>query len=311
MTLSDIRKSIARNLGMLSSDNSTIIEGSITKNGLEDEINRVWIEVVCQALMAKSSNDFTAEAKTNTFRDLFTVVAVDLTNKTITSSTGVFGTADVGAKIQHPTTLALYTIAGYITPKQVTITEIPSTTWVGVTAYILNNILILDTEAEDLKEILKLQIRYTSTSPAFIEADKQTVGNFKSISNSNLVFTSNPVYSLGSIQVNDVIKRCISYYPFPIDYRGEVKFTYTQQPNKLVNESDQPSLQIIGISDAIINGVTAWGFRMMNDLARSQAFEENNPALGGIVPKGLSMALKNYMPERGGLITYKGFSNRR
>ena len=91
MTLKEIRKSIARNLGMLSSDNDTIIEGNITKAGLDDEINRVYIEVISQALLSQNSDDFTVEAQNNTFRASFVVANISTTTKILTANSSVFG----------------------------------------------------------------------------------------------------------------------------------------------------------------------------------------------------------------------------
>jgi len=306
MTLSEIRKYIARNLGMLSSDNSTIIEGNITKAGLDDEINRVYLEVIAQQMIYKSGQDFTVESRQNTFRAFFTVSAIDVPNKKITSTTSVFGRADIGVKIQNPITGTFYTISTVISSTQVIVEEVPSATWVGTTVFILNNIIILDGEMKDFKEILKVQIKYADNDIKFLQCKKETISNFKDLTNNEQGNIGiNPVYALSTIEQDEVMKRIISYYPYPNVYDGEIRITYTKLPEKLTRDDQEPALNAIGVSETIINGVTAWGLKAMGEVQKSAIYEENNPVLGGIVPKGLGLTMKNYAPERNSPLKYK------
>jgi hypothetical protein len=303
MTLKEITKSIARNIGQLSSNNETVIEGQITKAGLKDEINRIYQEIICQTLMNKSDQDFTVEARANTFRDSFIVASVDVTNKLINSTTGVFGTVDIGSKIQDVANTATYTIETVVSSTQVVVTETPSTDFEGETGYILTNILVLDGDLTDLKEVIKFQIKYDTQSQGFESAEKESPSNFKDISNiSNNIFLlrTPPVFSLSTVKVNDKMQRCISYFPFPKTYNGEIRLSYTQLPKKLQEEDDEPALTVIGISNILVDGVTAWAFRLLQDPARSQAFEE-------LFQRGMATALNNYKPENSFPTKYKGF----
>jgi hypothetical protein len=310
MTLSEIRKAIARNLRLLADDNETVLEGQITKAGLDDEINRVYIEVIAQQLMAKSSQDFTVEARANTYATTCIVASVDMVNNYINSSTGVFGRAYVGSKIQNPDTNEMYTITEFINPYRVVVAETPQADLIGVNCYVLSNILVLNTDASDLKEVLKFEIKYFSGNQTYTEAGKQNPSNFRDWEDQRFDFNFAPVYTVDVVTVNDVTKRCIRYYPYPQDYKGEIRIMYTQLPSRLTNETDEPALNVAGVSEAIINGVTAWGFRILDNFAAAQTFEENNPNLGGEVPKRLTMILKNYRPERGASIRYSGFRRR-
>jgi len=307
MTFSQIRKYIARNLGLLSSDNETIIEGNINKAGLDDEINRVYREIICQQLMTKSPDQFTVESRINTFRDSFTVASVDTINKQITSSTSVFGNADVGFYLQNPTENNSLLTNLYINSTTLQTTTTPSSTWVGDTAYILSNIIILDGDMEDFKEIVKFEIKYNANDQVWTVADKLGISNFQDNINLGQNFQSKPIFCLTTIKVNDVMKSCIKFFPSPLSYNGQVKITYTQLPSLLLEEDQKPVLDNIGISEAIINGVTAWGWKILGDFNKAQAYEENNILLGGVVPKGLTLINSKYNPEKANNIKYNGF----
>ena len=303
MTLKEIRKSIARNLGMLSSDNDTIIEGNITKAGIDDEINRVYIEVISQALLSQNSDDFTVEAQNNTFRASFVVANISTTTKILTANSSVFGNADIGSKIQNPTDGNYYTILTYLSATQVVLSETPANTnWIGDTVYILGNIILMDGDLETAKEILKVQVKYTSTQDYWKTAEKQTVTNFNDtnnvVNNNQLSFA--PKFTVSTIEDGGTMKRCIRLFPDFTNYNGTLKILYTKLPAKLGAEDSEPALKIIGISDTIINAVSAWGNIILNDLNKSQIYEAKYTT-------NLDKILKDYKPNRTNLITYKGF----
>jgi hypothetical protein len=303
MTLKEIRKSIARNLGMLSSDNETIIEGNITPAGITDEINRVYIEVISQALLSQNSDDFTVEARQNTFRASFVVSNISPTTKILTANSSVFGSADIGAKIQNPTDGNYYTILTYISATQVILEETPANTnWIGDTVYILGNIILMDGDLETAKEILKVQVKYTNVSTTWLTAEKETVNNFNDINNvvnANNGVTLKPKFVVSTIEDGEVMKRCIRIYPNFTNYDGSLKILYTKLPDRLGSEDSQPALNIIGISDTIINAVSAWGNIILNDLNKSQIYEAK-------FVTNLDTILKNYKPDRTDSIRTRG-----
>ena len=303
MTLKEIRKSIARNLGMLSSDNDTIIEGNITKAGIDDEINRVYIEVISQALLSQNSDDFSVEARNSTFRASFVVSDINTTTKILTANSSVFGNADIGAKIQNSTDGNYYTIAMYISGTQVILEETPANTnWIGDTVYILGNIILMDGDLETAKEILKVQVKYNSNDQTWLTAKKETVNNFNDTNNivGNNQLASTPSFTVSTIEDGEVMKRCIRLFPDFTNYNGELKILYTKLPDKLGTDDSEPALKIIGISDTIINAVSAWGNIILNDLNKGQIYEAKYTT-------NLDKILKDYKPNRTNLITYRGF----
>jgi hypothetical protein len=309
MTFKEIQKAIARNLGLLASDNETIIEGAITTNGIRDEINRVYKNIVLPRLIATSPDDFAVIAEQNTNRASFTVASVDTVNKLLVSTTGVFGNADVGFEIYNPTKNKTIKITGYVNPTQIGYESNPASDWTGDVVYILSNILVLDGDLEDFKEVLKLDIKYNPSVNRWKNSQQLTIANFiDNIDNTyNGTNTGTCYFCTTSIKINDVTKKVIKYYPYPSNYNGTIRLTYSQIPASLVQTDDVPMLDSLGVSEIIINGVTSWGWKMLNDLNKASLYEENNPQMGGIVPKGLTLAIQSYKPFRSSKIKYSGF----
>jgi len=314
MKKKDIRKAIARNLNILASDNETIIEGQITKLGLDEEIDRIYIEVIAQYLCNINPDDFTVEARKNTFRDVFTAVGVDTVDNIITSVTGVFGSADVGHTLYNLSDKTKLVIKTYISSTQVVVTTVPNSDWVGDTIYILTPVLTLnDEDLDGIKEITKLEIAYRPTDVYKIKADKISLNNYKDLTQtgSNLIFSSykKTVYTSSNIELNDKMVRCIYYSPAPSKPDGVIYLTYVKLPEKLKEEDSEPALNVIGVSEVLINGVTAWGLKIQNEFQKVSYFEELNPNLGGAVPRGLTAIFKNYKPNRSNPASYRGFRN--
>lgn len=311
MQKKDIRKAIARNLSILASDNETIIEGQITKLGLDEEIDRIYIEVIAQYLCNINPDDFTVEARKNTFRGVFIAVGINSEN-IITSVTGVFGSADVGHTLYNATDNSKLIIKTYISSTQVVVDKTPISAWAGDTIYILTPVLTLnDEDLDGIKEVTKLEIAYTPTDIYRIKADKVTLNNYKDLTQtgSNLIFSSykKAVYTSSNIELNNKMVRCIYYSPAPSKPDGVIYLTYVKLPEKLKEEDSEPALNVLGVSEVLINGVTAWGLKIQNEFKKVSYFEELNPNLGGAVPRGLTAIFKNYKPNRSNPASYRGF----
>lgn len=311
MTFIEIINATARNLGLLASDNTTFIEGAITLNGLKDEINRVYKNIVLQQLLAKNQDDFAVEARQNTYRDTFTISSIDSVNLTLTSTTGVFGNTDVDSRIYNAIHDEYLTITGYISPTQIRIDKAPTNAWTSDVAYILSNILVLDGDLADLKEVISLGLKYENTEERWKNAQQVTLTNFNDISNvlpsTNSLSVANPVFCVTTIKINDNMQRVVRYFPYPTKYNGTVRITYSQLPNLLESDDQEPLLENTGVSELLINGATAWGWKVLNDPNKASLYEENNPELGGVVPKGFTLVNSKYKPSRNAKTQYKGF----
>lgn len=308
MTLKEIKNAIALNLNIRSSDGETLLEDRFTSDDLTDQINRVYREIIAQLMIKKNSDDFTVTALGQTYRANFTVASIDTTNYLINSTTSVFGRADVGSRIQNPINNEFYTITEVITAQQIKVSVKPQSSLVGANIYILTPLVVFESGLEDLKEVIKFQIKYTSDQSDWRNANRETTLNFlnKSGSSATLSFKSQCVYNVGTIEVANSMKRCVQYYPHPDTYTGEFRIIYTKLPAKLVEDIDEPILNAIGVSDVIINGVTAWGLKVQKEYSAVNAYLENNPKLGGVVPLGLTLCLDSYQPRKAEPIKFNG-----
>ena len=306
MVAEQIIKSACRNLGILSTNNETVIEGIITQKGLLDELNRIYTNQVCQFLMSKSRDEFVVEARHPTYRQDFIVQSVDLGSKTLVASTGVFGTADLDFFIYNSVTKTQVKIKSYINSQTIEYDGVLDSTWTNDLCYILSNIIILDGDISSYRDIIKVEIKRSSVD-TLLDAKHETVRNQKVMTAPfNYTNVLYPVYSLTSIPFNNVVKSCLVYAPTPIDITGEVRINYIAQPEAL-QMSDTPRFDNMGVSDILINGLTAWGWKVLGDFGKASAYEENNSFLGGIVPKGFTFFNKRYTNSSNQPIKFKPF----
>jgi hypothetical protein len=305
MQLQEILDTIAINLDMRSSDGATILEGRIRKSDLIKQVNRVYREVIAQQLIDKNQDDFTVTAQGNTYRANFMVASIDAVNNLINSSINVFGRADVGSQIQNPATNEFYTIIEYITSTQVKVDLTPQVSLVSANVYVLNNIIVLDEGLEDLKEILNFQIKYNDSDYRWVTCARETGFNFLDKSDRNNSFGSRGIYSITTIEMSGAMKRCLTYHPYPTNYDGVFRLVYTKLPPALVSETDEPMLNAIGVSEVIINAVTAWGLKIKKELEQISLYQESNPKYGGVIPMGLTLCLESYKSRRNAPIKYK------
>ena len=303
MKAEEIINYAGRNLGLISSDNTRFIDGAVTKAGMLDELNRVYLYSVCQHLMMKDPDLFIAESRKELYRATGTVSAVDTVNNTLTVSIGIFGNADVGAIIYNQTKEKSLSITEFTASNQVTVTGQFDAAWIGDTIYILSNIIPLDNEILDLNSIKKVQIRYAG-SGYWYESERTNVDHYKDLHDNYTVHTEyDPIHVLTNIQNGDSRQDVLMISPSPTKITGNIKITYTQLPLKLKFE-DTPRFVNMGITEVLINALTAWGAKAKGDYNKAQTFEENNAALGGIVPKGMTAFNMRFEPDDSSLISF-------
>lgn len=290
MDREELRTAIARNLRILSSDETTVIEGSgITVAGINEEINKVYRNTLAQLLINKYPQDFEQWSyPIRTYRESFTVSA-STTGSTLISTSEVFFNGDEGFKIQNPSTGETLIVETYNSTTSVTTTEDVPATWIGDTVYILGNILRLNGELADFREILSVKIKFASSENRYSVAELVRSNDYEPMKSDE--FNKNaPKYILSTLKTATGNERCLRFLPDFNDYTGTVLIKYTQLPPKLVSDSDIPILEIIGIEDAIIAGVTSWGFRILKDWDSSTAYQK-------ILGDQINIMLSTYKPR--------------
>jgi hypothetical protein len=304
MTAEEIIKYAARNVGILSTDNQITREGLITREGMLDELNRIYLEIVGNYLIDKFRDELNVEARSSLYKGVFTINNIDFLTNILTASQGAFGTADVGYYIYNPLLNQKIKIERYISSTQVVVSAGSDMSWIGIQAYSLTPIVILDGEMSDAKDITKVQIRYQPKG-YWQEAKYTTVSNFLD-GNDNVILntTYRPEYCLTSIRIGNKTKRAIRFSPAAINDKGEIKINYTQPLDKL-EYTDSPRFEHTGINEVLINGLTAWAFKAEGSFDKAQAFEESNVMMGGIIPRGLTAMNQRLSLQRQRNIRFK------
>lgn len=271
-----MRLATARNLGLLMDDEETITQSVVTTTGIDAMINQYYRDRIAQTLIDKYPNDFVQKTyPRNTYRASFIVDGVSGT--TLTATSPVFGNLDEGFNIQNPADGESIKIATYVSSTEVELESEPENEWAGDTCYTLNNVFIFDGDAEDLKEIMGVELMYSSTDTVPVVATRR---NFKDVLplNDQDVSKYSPYWYLTTQQEGGVNKRAIGMLPYPEAYDGKIALLYTQKPPVLANDSDNIQLLIAGVEETIILGVTAWGFRMLQDMNMSQIYQADYQA---------------------------------
>jgi hypothetical protein len=305
MTVNEIIKSACRNLGVLSSDNESIIEGPITRVALLEELNIFYLNFLNQFTSARSSDDYLTECITYTYRDVFTVISVDTVNKTVTAPSPIFGNADEGFTLYNKDLSASVKMVKNINGLTMEV-EGDIAAWTGDVCYLLTPIIPLKDEIEDFRSIADVYFDYGNQGH-WQKGEKYSRENFISTNNP---YSFDYKYSVGSIKINDVPTPSIFYTPVPTIYTGRIKIVYLERPLNLTHE-DTPRLDRYGMSVVLINALTSWGFKIQNQFDKAAAFEENNPVMGGVVPRGMTYMSKKWSSSQNGLVKTSSLWGRR
>ncbi len=304
-TFATIYKEAARNLSLLSSDESTVISsGRVTLTGIKNQANLIYQDKICNYLTARFPYDFEQSTyPMQTYRTNF-VVSASSTGTTLISTTPIFNNSDEGFTIQFvtgstftgPTATASFAsckILQYVNSTTVVIDQTVSATWNATTGFILGNEFQFNGDAVNCKEIIALY--YQSTPNTIYLPVTQRMKADLAPRWTTVFSQGNPAWYQTTNLVNGASVRAVGLLPFPTDYRGSIRMDYVRRPAALINDSDIPQLEIAGISDVLINGITAWGLRLLGMPKEASAYEEGE-ADGTRGPLGLKAMLKNYIP---------------
>lgn len=291
MTRAEIRTEIADQLGLLASDGTTILEGKVTSDGIDRTINRYLQQKIGPYLTNKYPQDFKSKTLPfQTYTKSFVVSAVTDTTLDITTTDMPSGVA--GFYLQNATDGEKIKIASWTDSSTVELESEPEEDWTGDTIYLLGNEFALaGADIADLVEVSRIKIRY-STADEYVytklvrETDALEDG-------SEMYHKASPKHYLTSLTVSGVKKRAIGILPHPEAYNGDFVIEYTAVFPKMTDDNDVPLLSEYGMGDALIEGVTSWGWAMLkdteNEMKAKKRYEEAVMALA-----------RNYRPRTRG-----------
>lgn len=280
MTYLQMQQEVARNLKILASDDSTIIPGStVTLTGIKNKINAVYQDKFGEFLQRKYPQDFEQITyPLNMYRQSFTVSSSS-SGTSLVSTTPVFANGDELFQVAFvngsfgTAATAMVQLDTFVSSTQVTM-DSAIDAYKGYTGYILGNEYTLNGAASDAKEIVGIQTKYSypTTSNFWNTAELRRKTDLPPL-DSRLFTTTAPIYYLMTAIESSLPVKGFGILPFPTDYRGQIQVTYTQRIAALSANSDIPRLEIEGISEAIINGTTAWGWRILGDENKAGMYE--------------------------------------
>lgn len=294
MTLLEMKIQVANHLGMLATDGTTILDGKQTATGIVNDINYVYRETIFPRLSDLFPDDFVQSTyPINTYTATGTVDATS-TGTTLVSTSAVFSNAMEGFQVYNSTDDEFATIETYNSSTSVTLDTTIDDDWDGDTFYVLGNEYAFGGSAEDLKDILGVAIKYSSTDTNYTEANPTR--KHKVIWRLQEHSTGNPKWYPTTVDVLGVPTKGIGIVPYPTNYNGKIQIIYVEKPPALSNDSDTPTLDVTGISEAIVNGAIARGKRVLNKFDEAANYEELDPILRIVLPKGTRSLIKSYRP---------------
>ncbi len=291
-----IAKRVADNINQLD-DSQTISDGRVTSTSIKNKVNDIYREVLFPLFSNKYPKDFEQTMYPQATYTATGVVSGSTTGTTLVVSTAIFDNSMEGFYIENPTRSSSIKVTTYTNTTTLTMdSSVTAAGWVaGDTIYVRGNIFALNQQVDDLKEIAYVGIKFTSSDTYFKPADRVDREDVYERGN-EVISTIEPKWFLTSVNVSGQSKAAIGFLPFPTSYLGKWEMRYTQVPAAL-NDADTPILGTAGIAEPLINGVTAWAFRVLGQPEMSAQYEEMDPRTRVVYPKGTRSILLNYRPK--------------
>ena len=292
MTLANMALRVAENIGILASDNATVIDGRVTGAGIRNKLNDIYIEDLFPLFSDKFADDFMRTTYPLPSWTATGTANVSSTGTTLITTTNVFVNSMEGFIVQCPTALTggptTAKILTYTSATQVILDTTIADYWDGQIIYVLGNEFTLTGDIADIKEIKRVQMKYYSTDRYYKPLER--VDYTQSVEYGNeLVTRSHPQWYITTINVNSVPTRAFGILPFPVDYQGKIQVMYIERPPRL-SPGDEPVLNVPGMSEVLVNGVPAWALRLMTVFDAADRFAQEYMA-------GKAALISNYKPK--------------
>lgn len=273
---------VARNINQLAEDEITISGGIVSEAGISAQINHLYREVLFPTLSDKFPEDFEQESSETTMYTQTGVVDNATVDTTLVATTGIFSSNDVGSLVYNSTDSVSTRITAYTSSTTVTV-EDDIDGWEGDTIYILQTTYTFGGDLVDLKEVLEVYVTYNGST--WFKAKRMLRGD----RDYNATFmTSSPRYALTSVDVSDISKPAIRFFPEPTTNTAKYNIVYVEKPPALA-AGDEPIMKNTGISDVLISGATAWAWRTLREVGMAREFQAD-------FDKWLGMVVRSYKP---------------
>jgi len=282
MTLTEMTKMVARNINQLADDDTTIRDGMVTEEGIQERINHVYREILFPTLSDKFPEDFEQETGNTSMYSQTGTVDATAADTSLVATTSIFSSNDVGSLVYNADDEETTRITAYTSATTVTV-EDDMDDWVGDDIYILQTVYSFGGDATDLKEVLDVRVTYDGSN--WYKAGR-ILRNDRDYD--TIYAQSTPRYSLTSVDIGGQLKPAIKIFPEPTDNLAKYKIVYVEKPAALT-ASDEPILKNTGVSSVLVNEATAWAWKTLHEPQLAQPWERD-------FDKWLGMLVRGYKP---------------
>lgn len=292
MDYSTIKLRVAENIGSLDTDGSTIIDGKVTQTGIKNKINDLHREELAPLFSDKFTHNY--KRTTYPFNTNIGTGTVDATSTstTLVATTSIFSNHMEGLTVENTTDSETRTLKTYSSGTQFTVDTAIDDDWDGDTIYILGDTYTFGGNTDDLKEVIKVEIKYASTDSKFTDVDQIDMDD---LTNNESFSKASPKFSLTSLveldgSNNEIRRPAVKIFPAPDSYLGKLKITYVEIPRTMTNDTDLPVLAAQGSGEILVNGVTAWAFRLQDKFEEAREYDR-------LYQMGKRELIMNYKPK--------------
>jgi hypothetical protein len=294
MLVSEMKMWIAKELGILSSDGTTILSKKITGDDIVNRIQFVNREVLFPILSNAFPLDYTNHSYSQQTYIAAGVVDSSSTGTTLVCTSDIFTNGMEGFTVQNITDGSSTKLKTYVSANSYIVEGTIADTWDGDSIVIVGNEYTFGGMAADLKELAQVRIKY---SPNDNDWTVCTVSKRnREIRYGGEAFSrGDPIAYLDSILVDGELKAVVGFLPYPDNYLGVFEADYIAKP-AILTEAQEPILSNQGICPLIINGVIAWGLELLGQTKKAKDYLEKDPRTGFILPMGTLSMINFYRP---------------
>lgn len=299
MQLQDIEKRVAENIGSLT-EGDTIASGRVSQTDIRNFINDVYRETpVFMYLSDKIPHQY--KRKTQPFSTYTATGTASTSGTTLTATTDIFNNSMLEMYVENPTTGEKIKIESYTSETVVTLETAPTTAWSADTIYVLGDTFSFGGDTTDIKEVVKVEMKYSSTDTKWTELTREDEEDLAR-DGSESYSVNDPKWSQTSIVEEDgsgnlIRREAITLTPAPTSYLGKIRFTYIERPVALSTSTDEPILSVQGLSQVLVNGATYRALVIEERYEAAANYIEFHPRTRQKFPEGTLALVGYYKPK--------------
>lgn len=246
MTLQELRERVARNINYLDSDGN-VVSADISATDINAYINDRYLEEVFPLLAQRMPEFFTQTAIAPTYESTG-LASSSSTGTTLVSTTGIFHSGMIGAKVLNSTDSVVARITAYTSPTTVALDLTIDDDWDDDTLYVFSGDYALLGDSYDQNSITYLGIKYSSSDTDYTRVEtlafEDAYENAYGADIEDAMFSElQPKYIFDTVKTSSLPTSAVRVRPIPEEVVSDGVFLrYIEKPKKLVNDTDVPRL---------------------------------------------------------------------